>query len=598
MSGLSAHYPTFRIETLTAEIADRNEQITSLSQDISEKASQIGSLTEDVENKSKQIETLTADADDKAKQIEVLTTDTKDKAEQIEALTADAENKAEQIEALTADAENKAEQIEALTADVENKAGQIEALTADAEDKAGQIEALTADAKDKAEQIEALTADTEDKARQIETLTAENAEKATIIQALNAENATQAIQIDRNKTDFLALTEQGEKDKEELNRQAQLIDELKAQAEADAAKIQELEDRLTLLNTQTDTMNPEQHENNTSQDHEKPLYRIAGELTTLDTGHFTVSVPKTWVNKNLDGWHYYYATQDSSVSRGFLAVAENHSLVDVVPTDEKEIKDILSQIIKEISSQITNVSSSEIQGPTEFVKLNGLDGIICRLRVSDELFANLILVFDRGNLLAVAYADESYDSQGSLATAKEYFNTIASKEDNSTAQDVISQAIYPKRFTSTLKDYAKPLPDVCYSTPGSENGCQGLPCYVTGTVTKVYAEGEYSKTSPQMIFLDTDKGPVFFMVYSPDFLLKSNSDASRIVKTLADKKQYYSLFDTTMDYTMPSVGEEVCIYGVYSGYSNALNRAALNFGLDNQMYEFLFGTFSPDAYDK
>ena len=65
-----------------------------------------------------------------------------------------------------------------------------------------------------------------------------------------------------------------------------------------------------------------------------------------------------------------------------------------------------------------------------------------------------------------------------------------------------------------------------------------------------------------------------------------------------NKKTYYNQFDSTMDYTLPSVGDEVCIYGAYSGFSTKFDMAAAIFGLDKFIYKQSFGVYSPDKYEK
>ncbi len=147
--------------------------------------------------------------------------------------------------------------------------------------------------------------------------------------------------------------------------------------------------------------------------------------------------------------------------------------------------------------------------------------------------------------------------------------------------------VYPLSFTSSLKQYTIPLPEICYTTPASENGYSGLPCYVSGKVTKIYKENETAANTPISVVLSTAYGPVFFYVLSPDYILQSNTDA--IFNTESGRAYFYSLFDTTMDYTLPEIGEYVTIYGVYSGYSSLLNMAALYFGLDEFVYSFSFG---------
>ena len=128
------------------------------------------------------IETLTADNADKAAQIETLTAENAGREAQIEPLTADVADKDVQLGSLTADAAEKDAQIGDLTGDVEGKAARIEELTAEISGQDAQITELTATVTDGKAQISELTA-------QAEAKDAEIAELQSKVDALTAEAA-------------------------------------------------------------------------------------------------------------------------------------------------------------------------------------------------------------------------------------------------------------------------------------------------------------------------------------------------------------------------------------------------------------------------
>ena len=161
------------IESLNADVAEKESEIDTLNADVADKASQIDTLNTDVAEKNEEIEALNADVADKASQIDALNADVADKATQIDALNADVADKASQIDALNADVADKASQIDALNADVADKNSQIDTLNADVADKASQIDALNADVSAKKSEIDALNADSTGKDNTIENLNAE-----------------------------------------------------------------------------------------------------------------------------------------------------------------------------------------------------------------------------------------------------------------------------------------------------------------------------------------------------------------------------------------------------------------------------------------
>lgn len=150
--------------------------------------------------------------------------------------------------------------------------------------------------------------------------------------------------------------------------------------------------------------------------------------------------------------------------------------------------------------------------------------------------------------------------------------------------------VYPKAFSSFMRDYSIPMPDTCYTTTGDENGYPGTPCYITGVVSKIYRPNEAKEGTPYLIVVSNKNGSAFFTVASPEWLalqgLKYDDQDTFDLQSL--KAFYEENMDSTMDYTLPEVGEKVKIYGIYDGYSMVLEMAALTFGQDEYLYSLSY----------
>lgn len=101
-------------------------------------------------------------------------------------------------------------------------------------------------------------------------------------------------------------------------------------------------------------------------------------------------------------------------------------------------------------------------------------------------------------------------------------------------------------------------PDVVYNTTAEENGLDGTIYKVTGTVTAIKTRGE------RLIYLDTDQGPVV-VINAVDGLL-----AQIHGRVYQEKCEAY--------FTQPKVGNYVCIYSEYLGYSDVLDCPCFIYG--------------------
>ena len=107
-----------------------------------------------------------------------------------------------------------------------------------------------------------------------------------------------------------------------------------------------------------------------------------------------------------------------------------------------------------------------------------------------------------------------------------------------------------------------PPPDTIYTTSAAENGLDGELYTITGTVTDIQSDdSEYQYT---WILIETESGPV--VVGNPsNYLLQEIGDSGDTEKC----KSYFA---------SPSIGDFVCIYSEYMGYSDAFDCAAFIYG--------------------
>ena len=167
--------------------AELSAQVESLSADLAAREEAIEVLTADAAARGETIESLTADAEAQGETIKSLTTEAADKDAAIESLTADAADKDAAIESLTTEAADKDAAIESLTTEAADKDAAIEALTAELADREAQLEELNTELESRSTALDALAAEAADKDAAIETLTAELAASGEEIAALNAQ---------------------------------------------------------------------------------------------------------------------------------------------------------------------------------------------------------------------------------------------------------------------------------------------------------------------------------------------------------------------------------------------------------------------------
>lgn len=178
----------------------------------------------------------------------------------------------------------------------------------------------------------------------------------------------------------------------------------------------------------------------------------------------------------------------------------------------------------------------------------------------------------------------SSDGSTSSAITSSTPNTSSATSTSSVSSEHLSDTeVYP--IVAEVIYFGKiilPPPEIIYSTYAEENGLDGNVYAVTGTVTEIEEDQDGEQYS--WIFLDTEYGPVVFG--NPVNSLLKELDES------ADAERMSTFFSE------PDVGDYVCIYGEYIGYSDRFNCASFAYGGSEYMiYAYVDCVTSPsDEY--
>lgn len=128
--------------------------------------------------------------------------------------------------------------------------------------------------------------------------------------------------------------------------------------------------------------------------------------------------------------------------------------------------------------------------------------------------------------------------------------------------------IYPKNFDNfadvDISKITEP-PEIIFTTPASENGFGGTMYKINGEVIKV-VPNEYSEDVYGYFVVKTDYGEI--VVIDLTLFIIDNGGAGYGL-TKEDISKYFDI---------PEVGENVCVYAEYAGFSDVYKKAAANYG--------------------
>lgn len=148
-----------------------------------------------------------------------------------------------------------------------------------------------------------------------------------------------------------------------------------------------------------------------------------------------------------------------------------------------------------------------------------------------------------------------------LASCNNANSGAASSGADSESDDYI---IYPQRASGIIRDIDKirTPPASVFTTPASENGLDGTMYKFYGEVTSLENTGAGNENYDAVI-VHTNSGDVFIIDLYSAMAAEAPEGAS---DELAER------------FSMPNVGERVCVYAEYGGYSDTMNMPAAFLG--------------------
>ena len=140
---------------------------------------------------------------------------------------------------------------------------------------------------------------------------------------------------------------------------------------------------------------------------------------------------------------------------------------------------------------------------------------------------------------------------------------------------------YPLSIDEMITASAKPAPKECFTSYASENGKEGLVCYLVGKVVSI-DDIEANGGTVHTFTLQTENGYASINdTYSFMLQTYSESDTAAVV-------------ESDSDYSFPEIGEFVKVVGIYYGYSDSLNRPTFHYGTP----DFIMSLYHPAEPEK
>ena len=134
-----------------------------------------------------------------------------------------------------------------------------------------------------------------------------------------------------------------------------------------------------------------------------------------------------------------------------------------------------------------------------------------------------------------------------------------------------AEQIEPTVYPAQIKEFADvsafepSIPSTIFVTPASENGLGGTLYKFEGEVTRIVSKSD-SPSGYGFFVLETEHGEM--VIHDPVDMILKNNDFGEMING-ADLRQYFKL---------PEVGEYVCVYAEYQGYSDVYHAAVSTLG--------------------
>ena len=147
--------------------------------------------------------------------------------------------------------------------------------------------------------------------------------------------------------------------------------------------------------------------------------------------------------------------------------------------------------------------------------------------------------------------------------------------------------VYPEHIDAFVDtaNFGEP-PEIIYTTPASENGLEGELYKIEGEVTESeVTEGEEGMSIGSFT-VKTDVGEV--SVIDPSLLLSESG------------VEYGGFTDEILQkyFAVPKVGEKVCVYAEYAGYSDVLQAPACYYGGQKYVEKVVTSMLMDNGYDE
>lgn len=258
----------------------------------------------------------------------------------------------------------------------------------------------------------------------------------------------------------------------------------------------------------------------------------------------------------------------------------NCLMIDTNPNDSKSSS--LNEPVLRSVAKVNRFLGFPYDVYNEMEHTSSLDGV---RRETNENFT-VSWTYHPNKGLEVTYERLIDNNSGSSS------NSVSNSSTETVTPQSINKSdspIYPKNTESNYLDYATEMPITAYSTHSSENDLDGNAYYVTGTVTEVVDNDfdpsiERDDGEDRHFIIENENGSVYFVDFIEYINANSNkySDNQEVVDGL--EKQ---LSDNT-DYSFPSVGDTVTVYGFYFGYSDKEDTPVFIYGLNEVIHEIIF----------
>lgn len=125
--------------------------------------------------------------------------------------------------------------------------------------------------------------------------------------------------------------------------------------------------------------------------------------------------------------------------------------------------------------------------------------------------------------------------------------------------------VYPVSIDSSVVSGAKPAPKECFTEYASDNGLEGLVCYVVGKVVEIKD-------------IESGQAPVRAFELQTEYGYVSIHDTYSFMMDVYQEGETASVAEPESDYSFPSEGDFVKIIGIYFGYSETEKMPTFHYG--------------------